>query len=415
MNRNRKLSSFRQLSLMTALVALATACSVSGTARQSTQARATPPATVSSAPVVSAKPTRSPAARPKPRVGITGVAGFTAVDVSFVSLDHGFAIGVSSCQGLSCGVLLETTDGARHWTPISRVPAGVEEAGGRHCAGRPCVTALRFVTPEVGYAFKPSLFITIDGGHSWHRQRSDPVTSLEGDATSVLRVTTRTDGCNSDVPRLETSSPGSQRWALVRTLPSDHICPPVLYRQGPKRLELVSFGNPAGCCPAAVLYSSTDAGKHLLRHSDACQLRPDGDGYTRSVALAPGNVLALVCVTRNPSSYGLRVSTDSGGSYSRAKPFSADIATRGDTPVCGLAAASAKRFLVLSGCGPHVTQEFTSEDAGATWSDTNEFGPGLVVLVGFEDELTARVAQNDEIETTLDGGRTWRTDPFLLG
>jgi hypothetical protein len=39
--------------------------------------------------------------------------------------------------------------------------------------------------------------------------------------------------------------------------------------------------------------------------------------------------------------------------------------------------------------------------------------PGAsVVLVGYQDPLTARIAQGDLVWTTSDGGRAWTKDQF---
>jgi photosystem II stability/assembly factor-like uncharacterized protein len=48
-----------------------------------------------------------------------------------------------------------------------------------------------------------------------------------------------------------------------------------------------------------------------------------------------------------------------------------------------------------------------------SWSTVLRLPAGLpVILVGYEDPLTGRVAQGDMVWTTRDGGRTWTGDRF---
>lgn len=330
------------------------------------------------------------------------MTSFVVQDVSFVSRTHGFALGAAQCGHTDCTVVLESLDAARHWTAVSRVSAPL--GSDVDCKQATCVRSLRFVTPKIGYAFGPSLLLTVDGGRSWRPVPGPPVAALEGDSRSVLRVTSPQDGCSGRRSRLETSLPGSTRWYLVQRIPSNQICPPSLYRQGRDGVVLVTYGNPAGCCPNATLYTSSDRGRHLATRADPCR-HSNGDGFAASVALAPAGVLAVLCEGRT-SPASVQVSTDLGRTFGLRRPVG-----HGEPP-CGLAAASAVRLLAVTACGPHVTALEATQDGGRTWGDGDEYGPGVFVLVGFQDPLTARTAQGAEIHTTFDGGRTWRDDLF---
>jgi len=77
-----------------------------------------------------------------------------------------------------------------------------------------------------------------------------------------------------------------------------------------------------------------------------------------------------------------------------------------------LAAASANRLLVVE-TGVHTSKVLLSENGGRTWSTPLNMSSGSpVVLVGYEDPLTARIAQADTVWTTRDGGQTWTANHF---
>jgi photosystem II stability/assembly factor-like uncharacterized protein len=55
-----------------------------------------------------------------------------------------------------------------------------------------------------------------------------------------------------------------------------------------------------------------------------------------------------------------------------------------------------------------------TQNGGRTWVTVLSVRSAApVLLVGFEDPLTARVAQGNTVWTTRDGGRTWRADHYL--
>jgi hypothetical protein len=345
-------------------------------------------------------------------VGAERVTAFAVLDVSFVSDSEGFALGTATCgkARLHCLVVLKTADGARHWTLASQL--ATHATGDRSCYTPPvsvCVSALRFVTPKVGYAFDPALLMTTDGGRSWQRQPGW-VTSLEGDAHDVLRVSTPDQPCNGEPSRLESSAPGGRSWHVIRTLQTGN-CPPTLYRQGPSTLAIVDYGNPAGCCPGAVLSVSTDRGAHLTSRAEICTQHND-NSYTAAVAMALGNVLVRLCVGGPTQPYEgqtwLRASADLGRTYTAKRMVAG--ADQGN-PGVQLAAASATRWLAMLD-GPHVGTLEISNDAGRHWVAAAMLPPGRRILVGFEDPMTARAAVGNLVYTSRDGGQHWETDHF---
>jgi hypothetical protein len=349
------------------------------------------------------------------------LSDFQALDASFVSDDRGFVLGRAKCSGTPCVVLLGTSDGARHWTPLSKLPVAPYDDSGSCRVDSRCAGHVRFATPLVGYAFGPAMFMTTDGGRTWTREPGW-TTSLEATSDSVLRISPTSDGCNGQPTKLDGSTPGSKTWTVLRSLSAQRNCPPTLYRQGPSALAVIDYGNPQGSVPYAEVETSTDGGRQLsssgTRRDESG--RPYDDicyrdtGHTASVALAPGGVLAQLCVGNGATSRQydswLRVSTDLGRTYEPPQPFH-----RADPsyPVpYVVAAASATHLLALSD-GPHVGVLQVTFDGGRHWKMTGEMPPGIRTLVGFEDDNTARAIVGDEVFTTVDGGRTWRDDTMI--
>lgn len=367
-------------------------------------------------PATSASST-TPATSPPPSApGLS--AGFGVLSMTFVSDDRGFALGSVPCASGRCAALLGTTDGGRRW---HRLTAPTRALGGVYSTcqhGRPCVQQVRFATPAIGYAFSPALLMTTDGGQRWRLLARTGVSSLEAADGTVVRVAAQYEGCAGAPYRVESAPVGTDSWQALPAPPIEKICPPVLYRQG-SRLVLAGYGNPAGGVRAtAQIDLSANAGTAWSTGPDQCGGK---DGYASTVALAPPDVLVLLCQHQMPNKSGgynpawVRISTDGGATFGPDRPLPASAAPSGTLTRYQLAAASAARFLVVE-TGTSGSRLLTSQSAGRTWSAKLRFpGNAPVLLVGFEDPRTARVAQADSVWTTRDGGHAWRRDQFIAG
>jgi hypothetical protein len=391
-------------------------------------ASASSPVTAASTPATApasgtAAPATSPAAgRPG---GGAGPAGFRVLSMSFVSDQRGFALGTDGCGRERCPAVLGTADGGRTWTRLGAPDATAPGADGRCSAEEvPCVDEVRFATPLIGYAYDPSLYVTTDGGRQW-QLRIGNISSLEAADGTVVRVASAYPGCSGSQVEVDVAATGSGTWAPLPAPMLAAICPPVLYRQG-EQLVLAAYGNPAGGVAATASISRSGNGGQTWtpRAPDSCysHLGYGRDGYASALALAPPAVLVLLCQHQLPGadgSYGaswVRVSTDGGASYGPDEAVPELAQPRGDVGSYQLAAASAGRLLAvedIDGDGEHGSQVLLTVNGGVTWSTVLRLPTGPpVVLVGFEDPLTGRVAQGDLVWTTRDGGRTWTEDEF---
>ncbi len=336
--------------------------------------------------------------------------------MTFVSDRRGFALGTFACGSRRCDALLSTTNGGTSWAKLP-APAAVSAGPYNTCpSAQPCVSQVRFATPLVGYAFGPSLFLTIDGGRVWRPVHGLNVSSLEAAGSNVVRVASAGPGCSGMPYDVQSAPTGSTAWQLLHPPRILMICPPVLYRQG-QRLVLVGYGNAAGGVRAtARIVRSDNGGATWAGGPDQCGGR---DGYASAVTIAPPDVLVLLCRHQMPNSAGdfgpgwVRVSVDGGATFGPDQVVRAPggLPTR-DIDGYQLAAASANRLLVVA-TGPHADRVYLTDDGGQTWSTTlASSGSAPIIEVGFEDPLTARIARGDLVWTTYDGGRHWITDHF---
>ena len=389
-----------------AAVGAAVACSLALAACGTLNSPTTPVSATKPGPAAAA-PNTSPE-KPAP-------PGFQVQSMTFISDQHGFALGTHPCGTSSCDALLASTDGGATWGQLA-APAKIAAGTDGACpAGQPCVQQVRFATPLVGYAYDPSLLMTTDGGAAWRQLPAADVSSLEAADGTVVRVASGSAGCSGAPAQIQIAPTGSTAWRPLPAPALTQMCPPVLYRQG-VRLVLAAYGNPAGGVRAtAKIARSSTLGTTWASGPDSCG---GSDGYASGTALAPPGVLVLLCQHQQVSpsgSYGpawVRVSVNMGVSFGPDEQVaSGPAAPPGTLLHYQLAASSAGRLLVVE-AGPHSSRVLLSQNGGQSWSPVLSLGAGNPVLVGYEDPLTGRIAMGDQVWTTRDGGQTWTANQF---
>jgi photosystem II stability/assembly factor-like uncharacterized protein len=341
------------------------------------------------------------------------LADFSVQSMTFVSDQQGFALGAIRCATGRCAALLGTSNGGRSWRRLTAPTRTVGDVYDTCPHGQPCVSQVRFATPTIGYAFGPSLLLTTDGGKQWKQLKGTSVNSLEIANGSAARVAVPGPGCTGAPAKLQSAPIGTTSWQAISAPPIGGICPPILYRQD-NRMVLVGYGNPAGGVRStAVIDRSGDDGRTWASGLDSCGGK---DGYASGVALAPPNVLVLLCqhqLPRRSGGYGpawIRVSVDGGATFGPDKVVPSLAGATFEQ--YRVAAASSGRVLIAE-TGPHSSKILLTENGGRTWSATlSPTGRASVLLVGFQDTVTARIAQANTVWTTRNGGRTWAADHF---
>jgi hypothetical protein len=341
--------------------------------------------------------------------------------MTFVSAQQGFALGTVGCGSSRCAALLGTSDGGGIWrrltAPTTTAASAIANSTASTCpSGQPCVSQVRFATPLVGYAYGPSLLVTTDGGGRWSPMTGANVSSLEAANGTVARVATSTAGCSGTRAQVGDATVGSASWQPLPAPRVGFICPPVLYRQG-NRLVLAGYGNPAGGTRAtAQIARSSNGGKTWASGLDKCG---GASGYASDVALGPPDVLVLMCQDQTPASNGtygpawVRVSVNGGATFGPIRHVvSGPAAPPGTILHYQLAAASGGRLLIVE-TGSNGSRALLSENGGQSWSPALSLAPGPdVVLVGYQNPVTARIAQGDKVWTTSNGGQTWAENRF---
>ena len=330
-------------------------------------------------------------------------------DWTWVNDEHGWALVRRPCGETVCVGLRETVDGGRTWTSLP-APAALDAelyadamfGPVAACAARPCVSSVRFATPEVGWLYGPALFQTLDGGQTWTRLPAERVSDVEAAHGIAMRVTSHgtgcAAGCNYRIDRMDLHTTKWQRLAAAPVSVN-----PGLLLQGADAYA-VNIPNWAGAGQTRLAVSG-NAGASWTAIDDPCP--GHRTGYrTASASAAPKGVLAVLCVSITGEEAAVRISTD------RGKTFGPRRVVPGNA--FGPIAAASAGTIAIGYSAPQKSGVIVSRDGGRTWrsafvalprpSRAEHRGPE----VGWQDDHTGRASFNTKaIWTTRDGGSTW--------
>ncbi len=235
-----------------------------------------------------------------------------------------YALGADRCGGLTCPVLLRSSDNGSSWSAVhtfdgSRAAGGVRP-GDPRIQGADQVREVRFVSPEVGYVFGGDLWVTRDGGATFTRVAHQGSTILDVEASrgDLLVLTGERCGATScstsvSLTRMDTSATavptdGAATTDLTRPIGAGEI----VVRGGMAYLSLTSAADGAALPP--------------LRYANdvlAPMSAPDKCADTSLQALTPASGLATtlfaLCSPQqdgDATAYTLVRSDDGGGSWS---------------------------------------------------------------------------------------------------
>jgi photosystem II stability/assembly factor-like uncharacterized protein len=345
-------------------------------------------------------------------VGVPVPAGFTATDLSWVTVQDGFAIGTAPCgTTLRCAHVLRTTDGGATWSDTSA-------SGLVKCADL-CPNRVRFADTQTGYAFGGGLYMTTDGGMSWTSQPGPDTYGLEVANGTAVRVVTRTPGCPGCQFEVQRSTVGSTTWDTVRTS-DEYRTSADLVRQ----LDAVAVAlkaNPAGGAGDAhiSLLLSADGGTTWTRRDDPCRAASQGvadEVDAVRVQLSLRSEVVALCQRRTLGSDGgntsLTISSDGGATFSTPTGFPAH--TDASLVAAGRGVLLAETHQAN---GTDVVLQRSTDD-GRTWAEVaraplpngDTAGPYLAFSTGSTATWVPQAGTS--VWRSSDGGQTWTVHAF---
>ena len=273
------------------------------------------------------------------------------------------------------------------------------------------VSDVAFATPSIGYLYGPALFVTIDGGLTWHRQAGLMVQTMAIDGTRALRVSYTGVGCPGPCQSTLQAAPvGSDTWhTLVKPTNLSDVGSQIL--SSGNDIFLALYGNLAQGAQPATIYRSLDGGNSWSTLADPC------------VAAAHLSVLTQLAATNSGTLDGLCWSARSNTtlsivSHSDGSRWDAPQLIPGGAPFGLIAAAGPTTVAVATpdtgGSGPYTAELLVSTDSGHHWTTaakrSYELHLNTIVpsWLGFETPEVGRwVWGSNEIWTTSNGGRSW--------
>lgn len=273
------------------------------------------------------------------------------------------------------------------------------------------VSDVAFATPSIGYLYGPALFVTIDGGLTWHRQAGLMVQTMAIDGTRALRVSYTGVGCPGPCQSTLQAAPvGSDTWhTLVKPTNLSDVGSQIL--SSGNDIFLALYGNLAQGAQPATIYRSLDGGNSWSTLADPC------------VAAAHLSVLTQLAATNSGTLDGLCWSARSNTtlsivSHSDGSRWDAPQLIPGGAPFGLIAAAGPTTVAVatpdVGGSGPYTAELLVSTDSGHHWTTaakrSYELHLNTIVpaWLGFETPEVGRwVWGSNEIWTTSNGGRSW--------
>jgi hypothetical protein len=280
-----------------------------------------------------------------------------------------------TCAHAPCTSVLRTTNGGRSWVGI---PAPITKQ----------VEKLRFADASDGFAYGPQLWVTHNGGSSWHRVRQVPgsVTGLEASAGRVYAVSAN---LKSGKLTVYSTAAGRDSWGRVTGLP---------VIRGDGGLGTITLHGTAAWIILGNRLYATQTGTGWVKESVKC---PVNWGMS-SVGAYSSQRITLLCTGlpgAGSTEKKLYASSDGGARFRKV----------GTPPAGGdgglLAQPTARHLFVATSSG--ATWLYASTDGGRRWRQNLTLDDGGL---GWSDFGFTTATQGVAIEgNTVLGSHLWMT------
>lgn len=276
------------------------------------------------------------------------------LSLTFGDARHGWLLGTSCPPNTACTrvQIRRTYDGGHTWTHSTAPPARPGWVG---TTGSNAVRALLFLDGQLGWAYGPALYRTVDGGASWQRML------VQGETLGMVRMS-------------------GHAWALIRFCSSSRSC----------SLSLMALS--AG--------SSRVTGKAIVR----------GISVTDASLTKQGNILWVryrTSVGRNAPGEWLERGSRAGTTWTRF------VSPCAFSPYPGILAEwSSRLWLLCSGqpaAGSQLKTLYLSTSAARHWTTVSGGSTrgGGVPSSGYVSSLVA--SRGSDLWLTLDRGTLWKS------
>jgi hypothetical protein len=334
---------------------------------------------------------------------------FHAQSQSWITPDDGRLMGSAPCGQSSCTTVVGTSDGGTTWKTLGTLgaPLTLEDETG--------VTEVVFADDLHGWAFRPALWATTDGGATWQKQTSPggrPVLALAGDADAVYAAVSAcqfeqaVSDCRYRVTLWRTT-PGQGSWTQVSLkLPVANQATLAVHGR------VAYLAIPTVDSTAADVLDVTVDGQRWSSRPDPCSKADDE--YLSSVAPISDTSVALLC--QADIGFG-----KAGKRVVRSSDTAQTTSSAGALPLYGivsqLAAAPDGTLLVASSS---IGSWIYRNAGGETWTTSEDLGDGglgwndvtfTTDNVGLVIHGPAFCCGNNgpgELWKSQDGGTTWR-------
>ena len=234
---------------------------------------------------------------PLPLTTPTWPSFFEPNGVSFVSPEHGWAIGTLGCQ--TCLGVEVTEDGGSTWNELPTPDVSVGNTTPSS------VSNIYFANTSDGYLFDPGLQVTTDGGHDWSLGSVSSVLQLVTDDGETFALSQLSSGTSP--VQMFRAPVGTNKWTEVdlpaaarssgQSVPSDEI------HAAGDTLLLLSKGalGPQPTPPdLGGLWTSSDGGMMWTPRRVPCTAA-DGGAATASIALGHSGAWLVDCFNNEQS------------------------------------------------------------------------------------------------------------------